>query len=81
MQTQDLTLQDLTIAQFRELIKTTVREVLEETLAEMCADDESQLELNPEFVQEILERQRLRREGKTSPLSSEEAMKVLGLDD
>ena len=77
MQTKDLTVQDLTIDQFSQLVKALVRETVEDVLHEMFDDDEASLELRPEFMQEILERQRLRREGKTTPVGSEDAMIML----
>ncbi|MEM6503450.1 MAG: hypothetical protein AAF685_16645 [Cyanobacteria bacterium P01_C01_bin.89] len=72
-------LKDLTVEEFRQLLKVWMRETVEEVLQEISMDEESHLPLKSEFRQSLLERREERLQGKSKTYSTEEVMERLGL--
>ena len=71
-QTVAKTVADLTVAEFKELIRETVAEAV----AEMIEDPDEGLELRPEFVEEL--KRRMSSDKPTVPIA--EVSRRLGLD-
>ncbi|ASC72598.1 hypothetical protein XM38_035560 [Halomicronema hongdechloris C2206] len=68
------TIKDLTIDEFKLLIRETLAEVLQEILI----DSDEGKSLKPEFKEELTKIRERRASGETTPLSSEEVIARLG---
>jgi len=69
------TIKDLTIDEFKLLIRETLAEVLQEILI----DPDEGKALKPEFKKELIKIREKRASGETTPLSSEDVIARLGL--
>jgi flagellar biosynthesis/type III secretory pathway protein FliH len=72
-------IKDLTIDEFRQLIKTCIRETVEEIIDDRLDDDPDTI--LPELRQTLLQQRDRRQTGQTKTLSAAEALQALDLDD
>ncbi len=68
-------IKDLTIDEF----KTLIRETVEDTLQDLLLDPDEGKSLQSSFVQQLLTLREKRQQGETQTLSSSEALKELRL--
>ncbi|MBD2551790.1 hypothetical protein H6G51_00720 [Limnothrix sp. FACHB-708] len=73
-------IKDLTIEEFTDLFKSLLRETIQEVLAEMLTDSEANLPLKSGLAEALLQQRDRRQSGQTTPLSTEQVMARLGLD-
>ncbi|AFZ43481.1 hypothetical protein PCC7418_1282 [Halothece sp. PCC 7418] len=67
---------DLTVEEFKELI----REVIDDVLEEVSVDSDEGKLIRPEIQQELQKRQHSRQTGESKLVSSQEVMKELGIE-
>jgi hypothetical protein len=77
--TNAMQIKDLTIDEFRQLIKTCIRETVEEIIDDRLDDDPDTI--LPELRQTLLQQRDRRQTGQTKTLSAAEALQALDLDD
>lgn len=70
-------IKDLTVDEFRILIRETV----EDTLQDLLLDPDEGRSLKASFAQQLLALREKRQQGETQTLSSSEALKELGLSE
>ena len=74
-------LKDLTVEEFQQILKSWIRETIEEVLQEILIDEESYLSLKPEFHESLLRQREQRIQKKAKTLSTEQVMERLGLSE
>ncbi|OAB60979.1 hypothetical protein AY599_17745 [Leptolyngbya valderiana BDU 20041] len=72
-------IKDLTIEEFRQLIKTCIRETVEEIIDDRLDDDPDAI--LPQLRQSLLQQRERRQTGQTKIFNAAEALQALDLDD
>lgn len=73
-------IKDLTIEQFRQLVKTCIRETVEEIINETL-DTTDPDTIKPDLRDRLLQQRDRRQRGKTQTLSAAQALQALDLDN